>query len=59
MYQTGETIQEILREIERHELVLPAIQRELVWDSEQICRLFDSIMQGYPFGTLPLLEGPA
>ena len=51
MYQTGETIQEILREIERHELVLPAIQREFVWDSEQICRLFDSIMQGYPFGT--------
>jgi hypothetical protein len=31
--------------------VLPAIQREFVWDPEQICRLFDSLMQGYPFGT--------
>ena len=30
--------------------MLPAIQREFVWQPEQICRLFDSIMQGYPFG---------
>jgi len=31
--------------------VLPAIQREFVWKPEQIERLFDSLMQGYPFGT--------
>lgn len=31
--------------------MLPAIQREFVWRPEQICRLFDSIMQGIPFGT--------
>ncbi len=31
--------------------MLPAIQREFVWRPEQICRLFDSLMQGYPFGT--------
>ena len=30
--------------------VLPAIQREFVWNSDQICTLFDSVMQGYPFG---------
>ena len=51
MYQTGQTIEKTLDEIHRHELVLPAIQREFVWQPEQICRLFDSIMQGYPFGT--------
>ena len=51
MYQTGGTIRETLDGIERHDLVLPAIQREFVWQSEQICRLFDSLMQGYPFGT--------
>ncbi len=51
MYQTGDTILKILDGIERHDLVLPAIQREFVWKAEQICRLFDSIMQGYPFGT--------
>ena len=51
MYQTGATLKETLDEIHRHELVLPAIQREFVWQPEQICRLFDSLMQGYPFGT--------
>lgn len=31
--------------------MLPAIQREFVWKPEQIEKLFDSLMQGYPFGT--------
>ncbi len=51
MYQTGNTIKETLDEIHRRDLVLPAIQREFVWGREQICRFFDSLMQGYPFGT--------
>lgn len=51
MYQTGGTIKDTLAAIERHGLVLPAIQREFVWKPEQICALFDSLMQGYPFGT--------
>ena len=51
MYQTGNTIKETLDQIYGHDLVLPAIQREFVWGAEQICRLFDSLMQGYPFGT--------
>ncbi len=51
MYQTGATIREILEEIQRNNLVLPAIQREFVWRPQQVCRLFDSLMQGYPFGT--------
>ena len=51
MFQTGDTIKETLNEILRHDLVLPAIQREFVWRPEQTCRFFDSLMQGYPFGT--------
>jgi len=51
VYQTGDTIKKTLDAIQRHDLVLPAIQREFVWRPEQICRLFDSLMQGYPFGT--------
>ena len=51
MYQTGHTIEETLQQIHKRELVLPAIQREFVWRPEQICRLFDSLMQGFPFGT--------
>ena len=51
MYQTPVTIEQTLDEIEANEIVLPAIQREFVWRPEQICDLFDSLMQGYPFGT--------
>ena len=54
MYQTeiSQTrIKDTLDVIERHDLVLPAIQREFVWRPEQIYRLFDSLMQGYPIGT--------
>ena len=50
MYHPGGTIKQALRSIERSEYVLPAIQREFVWSPEQICALFDSLMQGYPFG---------
>jgi uncharacterized protein with ParB-like and HNH nuclease domain len=30
---------------------LPAIQREYVWNTEQICKLFDSLMSGYPISS--------
>lgn len=51
MYQAGGTIGTVLKYIEKHAYVLPAIQREFVWSPEQIACFFDSIMQGYPFGT--------
>ena len=50
MYQQGGTIKKALDSIASHEYVLPAIQREFVWNTDQICALFDSLMQGYPFG---------
>ena len=50
-YQAAVTIAHTLRQIEGHEIVLPAIQREFVWQPDQIYNLFDSLMQGYPFGT--------
>ena len=51
MYQTGGTISDLLTKVGENEFILPAIQREFVWQPDQICRLFDSLMQGYPFGT--------
>lgn len=51
MYKPGGTIHNLLQGIAEHRYVLPAIQREFVWLPEQICKLFDSLMQGYPFGT--------
>ena len=50
MYQQGGTIKQALDKIASNEYVLPAIQREFVWSPDQICKLFDSLMQGYPFG---------
>src|ERR1700730_7102894 len=51
MYKPGGTILAALGRIQSTYYVLPAIQREFVWKAEQIERLFDSLMQRYPFGT--------
>lgn len=48
--ETG-TVREALESINQNKLILPAIQREFVWKDWQVCRLFDSLMQGYPFST--------
>jgi uncharacterized protein with ParB-like and HNH nuclease domain len=44
------TIFELINDIESY--YLPAIQREFVWSSEKIERLFDSLLRGYPIGTM-------
>ncbi|MDN5557173.1 MAG: DUF262 domain-containing protein, partial [Acinetobacter sp.] len=51
MYQQIGSINELLLKVQEDKYILPAIQREFVWKPDQICQLFDSIMQGYPFGT--------
>lgn len=50
-FQTPITVKEVVESIHKKEYLLPAIQREVVWDVDQICRLFDSLMQGYPIGS--------
>jgi hypothetical protein len=50
-FQTPITIAKALDRIHTHEYVLPAIQREFVWDTDQVCSLFDSLMRGYPIGS--------
>ncbi len=39
-----------------NEYWLPAIQRDFVWKEQQICKLFDSVMREYPFGTFLVWE---
>lgn len=46
----AKTIAATLRDIQKNEFVLPAIQREYVWKPSQVVRLFDSILRGYPIG---------
>jgi hypothetical protein len=44
-------IVDVIGELNRN-IYLPAIQREFVWDTKRIEKLFDSIMSGYPIGSL-------
>jgi hypothetical protein len=50
-FQTPITIAKALDKIQSEEYVLPAIQREFTWSTEQISALFDSLMRGYPIGS--------
>jgi uncharacterized protein with ParB-like and HNH nuclease domain len=50
-YQTAITIKEAIDNIKKRDYVLPSIQREFVWDTDQIEMLFDSIMRDYPIST--------
>lgn len=45
------TIKEATDSIHKKRYLLPAIQREFVWEDDQITKLFDSLMRGYPIGS--------
>jgi len=45
------TIKEAIDNVHRKNYLLPAIQREFVWSTEQIERLFDSLMRDYPISS--------
>jgi alkylhydroperoxidase family enzyme len=46
------TVAATLDDIQSGRLLVPAIQRRFVWKDSQIVDLFDSLMRGYPMGTL-------
>jgi hypothetical protein len=50
-FQTPITVKEAVEHIHAKKYLLPAIQREIVWDVDQITRLFDSLMRDYPIGS--------
>ena len=50
-YETPITIKKAIENIKKKNYVLPSIQREFVWDTEQIEKLFDSLMRDYPIST--------
>lgn len=45
------TVREAVEHIHERRYLLPSIQRELVWDTEQMERLFDSLMRDYPINS--------
>jgi len=50
-FQTPITVKEAVEHIHAMKYLLPAIQREVVWEVDQITRLFDSLMRDYPIGS--------
>ncbi|MFA7030043.1 MAG: DUF262 domain-containing protein [Candidatus Cloacimonadaceae bacterium] len=46
------SIKQAIDKIDFNQYLLPAIQREFVWGTQQIELLFDSIMRNYPIGSL-------
>ena len=58
-FQTPITINDAMYSIDRNTYVLPAFQRDFLWDAERIEKLFDSLMRGYPTSSMLLwkIEG--
>jgi uncharacterized protein with ParB-like and HNH nuclease domain len=50
------TIREAIENVHKKNYLLPAIQREFVWSTEQIERLFDSLMRDYPINSFLFWE---
>src|ERR1035441_5535688 len=57
MNYQSETIASALQKLNK-EYFLPTLQREFVWDSKRICKLFDSLMRGYPISSFLLWKVP-
>jgi len=56
MFQPAVSVAEVLERVHSNEYLLPAIQREFVWNTPQIRALFDSVMRGYPIGSFLLWQ---
>ena len=48
------TVMEAVDHVAADHMLLPGIQRNFVWRPRQIAALFDSLLRGYPIGTLLL-----
>ena len=57
-YQTPLTISNVIRDIDAKKYLLPSIQREFVWSTRQIEKLFDSLMMDYPINSFLFWKVP-
>ncbi|MGL5711635.1 MAG: DUF262 domain-containing protein [Paraclostridium sp.] len=55
-YETAKTIKSIVEDINANKYLLPSIQREFVWSTNQIEKLFDSLMRDYPINSFLFWE---
>ncbi len=49
-------LKDVISGIKDEEFVLPVIQRRLVWDEDKMELLFNSLLKGYSFGAIIVLE---
>lgn len=58
-FQSAITINDAMYYIDKETYVLPAFQRDFLWDAERIEKLFDSLMRSYPTSSMLLwkIEG--
>lgn len=57
-YQTALTIANVIKDIDAKKYLLPSIQREFVWGTDQIEKLFDSLMRDYPINAFLFWKVP-
>lgn len=50
-FESPKTVEDVLKRIFSQEYLMPAIQREFVWNTRDIIQLFDSLLRGYPVGS--------
>lgn len=50
------SLKELLTAAHEHRLVLPQFQRDFVWQPAMVLKLLNSIFNGYPIGSLLLME---
>jgi Protein of unknown function DUF262 len=55
-FQTPISVSDVISRIRTRRLLLPAIQREFVWEPHKVEWLFDSLLQGYPIGSFLFWE---
>ena len=58
MAKAERSVQDLVNQIKRREIVLPEMQRRYVWKSSQVRDLVDSLYRGYPSGAILLWETP-
>ncbi len=55
-YDKPISIKTAVDSIDAGDFLLPAIQRNFVWNTNQICVLFDSLMRGYPINSFMMWD---
>lgn len=55
-YWKSQNLKDVISSIKDEEFVLPVIQRRLKWDEDKIELLFNSLLKGYSFGAIIVLE---